>query len=244
MAAKVKASSTVKRAASQGKTKRAVKKKLASTAAASAGKKEKPSTVKKTPTPPAPRKTSKTAPSRKSTKPSSTETAKRTAAKKAPKLAAAKRKPTAKKAATARTAKAPARKTARAVSKPTKMRSARTKAANGKTVIKKTDEQAIKEFRKLVNLTPDQLERWLGTSESKKVGFKDEGKGAPAGHESGRKILRILPKRRDRYTDEDVKHMRKVVGYVKRHLSQKPIGDITASNWRYSLMNWGHDPAR
>jgi hypothetical protein len=36
--------------------------------------------------------------------------------------------------------------------------------------------------------------------------------------------------------------MHKVVGYVHRHLAQRPSGDVTDTAWRYSLMNWGHDP--
>ena len=36
--------------------------------------------------------------------------------------------------------------------------------------------------------------------------------------------------------------MRKVVGYVHRHLKQGPEHDVKTSDWRYSLMNWGHDP--
>jgi len=35
--------------------------------------------------------------------------------------------------------------------------------------------------------------------------------------------------------------MRKVTGYVSRHLAQRPSGDISETPWRYSLMNWGHD---
>jgi hypothetical protein len=35
--------------------------------------------------------------------------------------------------------------------------------------------------------------------------------------------------------------MGRVVGYV-RHQAQKPQGDVEDSNWRYPLMNWGHDP--
>jgi Protein of unknown function (DUF3140) len=42
--------------------------------------------------------------------------------------------------------------------------------------------------------------------------------------------------------DEDHAHMRKVVGYVHRHLAQRPKGDVTDTKWRYSLMNRGHDP--
>ena len=36
--------------------------------------------------------------------------------------------------------------------------------------------------------------------------------------------------------------MDKVVGYVHRHLAQRPKGDVAETPWRYSLMNWGHDP--
>ncbi|WP_231964335.1 MULTISPECIES: DUF3140 domain-containing protein [unclassified Mycobacterium] len=33
-------------------------------------------------------------------------------------------------------------------------------------------------------------------------------------------------------------------GDAKRHLAQRPHGDVGDASWRYSLMNWGHDPAR
>jgi hypothetical protein len=29
---------------------------------------------------------------------------------------------------------------------------------------------------------------------------------------------------------------------VHRHLAQRPSGDVRETRWRYSLMNWGHDP--
>jgi len=38
--------------------------------------------------------------------------------------------------------------------------------------------------------------------------------------------------------------MQTVVGFVRRHRKEKPPGDVFASNWRYSLMNWGHDPMK
>ena len=43
-------------------------------------------------------------------------------------------------------------------------------------------------------------------------------------------------------TDADYTHMRKVVGYVHRQTKQRPTGDVGETDWRYSLMNWGHDP--
>jgi hypothetical protein len=45
--------------------------------------------------------------------------------------------------------------------------------------------------------------------------------------------------------DDDYAHMRKVVGYVHRHLAQRPTKErVEDSRWRYSLMNWGHDPCK
>nr|WP_232068858.1 DUF3140 domain-containing protein [Mycobacterium mantenii] len=38
--------------------------------------------------------------------------------------------------------------------------------------------------------------------------------------------------------------MRKVAGHAKRHLAQRPHGEIDERPWRYSLMNCGHDPAK
>jgi hypothetical protein len=38
--------------------------------------------------------------------------------------------------------------------------------------------------------------------------------------------------------------MRRVVSYVNRHQAQEPEEDVQDSRWRYSLMNWGHDPLK
>ena len=101
----------------------------------------------------------------------------------------------------------------------------------------------LKEFNEAVNMTPKELEDWLKTDDSKKVGQKDDG-GESTGHEMGRKIVNLLGKKQADYTDEDVKHMQKVVSYVHRHSAQKPKGDVEDTRWRYSLMNWGHDPLK
>ncbi len=92
-----------------------------------------------------------------------------------------------------------------------------------------------------VNMTASQLETWLATEESKAAGDHGSG-GESTGHESGRRIVAILHARKGDLTDDDVAHMRKVVGYVHRHLAQRPKGDVEDSTWRHSLMNWGHDP--
>lgn len=100
-----------------------------------------------------------------------------------------------------------------------------------------------KDFDAAVNMTATELEKWLGTDESRAVGDKSGG-GESTGHESGRKIIAILRKRKDEITDADRAHMRKVTGYVHRHLAQRPKGDVSRTPWRYSLMNWGHDPGK
>ncbi len=72
-------------------------------------------------------------------------------------------------------------------------------------------------------MTVKQLERWLDTDESRAVGQKDGGESV--GHASGRHVVRILGKAAGDLTDADLRHMRKVVGYVHRHLAQGPEGD-------------------
>jgi len=101
-----------------------------------------------------------------------------------------------------------------------------------------------REFGEAVTMTPKQLEEWLDTDESKEVGQKDGG-GESTGHESGRRIVEILRTKKDDLTDDDVAHMRKVVGYVKRHLAQRPDksdDELAHTRWAASLKNWGHDP--
>jgi hypothetical protein len=100
-----------------------------------------------------------------------------------------------------------------------------------------------KEFHDAVNMTAGELEKWLKTDESKDVGDTSSG-GESTGHASGRRIVSLLRSKKAGLTNDDYGHMRKVVGYVRRHLAQLPKGDITNSAWRYSLMNWGHDPCR
>ncbi len=99
-----------------------------------------------------------------------------------------------------------------------------------------------KDFRAAVNMDSAELEQWLGTLESRSVGFKKDG-GESVGHASGRRIVRILRKRVAELDDEDYAHMRKTVGFVRRHRAQEPANMVT-SRWRYALMNWGNDPLK
>ncbi|MGC5013379.1 DUF3140 domain-containing protein [Streptosporangium sp. DT93] len=109
----------------------------------------------------------------------------------------------------------------------------------------KTDDggRIAADFGEAVNMTAAELEGWLGTEESRAVGDSPDG-GESTGHRSGRRIIEILRKKRGDLDEDDYAHMRKVVGYVRRHLAQRPQGDVTETPWRRSLMNWGHDPLR
>ena len=98
-------------------------------------------------------------------------------------------------------------------------------------------------FDAAVNMTAGEIEAWLKTPESRRVGFKRGGEGESVGHASGRRIVAILGKTATDLTASDYAHMRKVVGYVKRHRAQRPQ-NLYTSRWRYSLMNWGHDPVK
>lgn len=106
------------------------------------------------------------------------------------------------------------------------------------------NERTRAQFGHTVNMTAAELRRWLDTDESKSVGQKPSGSGESTGHSSGRRIVELLEKKAQELTDDDYAHMRKVVGYAHRHLEQRPSGDIANSRWRYSLMNWGHDPEK
>ena len=100
-----------------------------------------------------------------------------------------------------------------------------------------------KEFGDLVNMAPKELEEWLQTEESKSVG-QGSGDGEAIGHKSGKRIVEIKHKTKDDYSDDDYEMMGRVISYIKRHSAQGPESDVKESRWRYSLMNWGHDPCK
>ncbi|MGY1811530.1 DUF3140 domain-containing protein [Blastococcus sp. SYSU D00820] len=107
------------------------------------------------------------------------------------------------------------------------------------------DDAVRRDFGEAVNMTAGELEKWLDTEESRSVGQKSDDSAESTGHASGRRIVELLRTKKADLTDDDLAHMRKVHGYVQRHLAQRPTGeDVETSRWRYSLMNWGHDPLK
>ena len=109
------------------------------------------------------------------------------------------------------------------------------------------DHEAVwRNFHDAVNMAPAEIKQWLETEESHAVGIKRDGASESIGHASGRRIVEILRTRKAELDGGDYAHMRKVVGFVRRHCGQGPRDEykVPTSRWRYSLMNWGHDPLK
>ena len=103
------------------------------------------------------------------------------------------------------------------------------------------------DFNCVVNMSAAELGKWLKTDESQAVGWKGpdgKGSGESIGHRSGRRIVGLLRTHAAELEPDDYAHMRKVVGYIRRHGAQRPSRNVETSRWRYSLMNWGHDPCK
>ncbi len=103
-----------------------------------------------------------------------------------------------------------------------------------------------RDFDANVNMTPKALRDWLETDESNAVGQKSDG-GESVGHDSGRRIAAILDKRKSDLDADDYAHMKKVNGYIARHVEQRPdksAEELEHANWTSSLKNWGHDPLK
>lgn len=114
-----------------------------------------------------------------------------------------------------------------------------------KPLVHPADEpQIAADFCRLVNMSAAEIDDWLDTDDSKAVGFVRRGESESVGRQSARKIVAILRRTAAQRTEADYAHMRKVIGFIKRHRAQRPRGDVSRTRWRYSLMNWGHDPLR
>ncbi|WP_020568930.1 DUF3140 domain-containing protein [Neolewinella persica] len=106
----------------------------------------------------------------------------------------------------------------------------------------KSHDEIYTNFYDTVNMAPKELEEWLETDESKSVGDTDNGEST--GHRSGGRIVKIKRKKKEELTDADYEHMNKVIGYIHRHRAQRPDGDVSGTNWTFSLKNWGFDPTK
>lgn len=98
------------------------------------------------------------------------------------------------------------------------------------------------EFHQAVNMTSEELRRWLLTDASGERAFSPEpGLDVPA---LGREVVGILRKRKVDLTPHDLETMRQVVRYVSERLAERPPSGELNDEWRHSLMRVGHDPLK
>jgi len=109
-------------------------------------------------------------------------------------------------------------------------------------VSRATDDDVRAAFAKVVNMTPREIADWHATEESASVG-QDSGDGVSVGVKAGQRTIQLLRIKR-MPNAEDIKHMRRVVNFINRQILLAPRQNREASRWRYSLMNWGHDPLK
>lgn len=108
--------------------------------------------------------------------------------------------------------------------------------------MKSTDDEVRAAFAQLVNMSPREIEAWHATDESKSVG-QDSGDGVSVGVKAGQRTMQLLRVKRALNPD-DIKHMRRVINFIRRQRMLAPLRKRETSRWRYSLMNWGHDPLK
>jgi hypothetical protein len=126
----------------------------------------------------------------------------------------------------------------------------------GRPVLSEEEKRQIRQdFASLVNMPPGKLERWLATPASQASGQgtrkgSAEGHGGgdgdgddeDVGHRAGRRIVELKRTRMDRLVEADYEQMAEIVRYLEQRLARRPTGDVRDSEWRRSLMSWGHDP--
>ncbi|MEZ5961695.1 MAG: DUF3140 domain-containing protein [Hyphomonadaceae bacterium] len=108
--------------------------------------------------------------------------------------------------------------------------------------MKATDDQVRAAFAQIINMSPREIADWHNTDASASVG-QDSGDGVSVGVKAGQRTIQLLRIKRMPNSD-DIKHMRRVVNFIRRQVMLAPRANRETSRWRYALMNWGHDPLK
>ncbi|RCV49997.1 DUF3140 domain-containing protein [Marinitenerispora sediminis] len=98
-------------------------------------------------------------------------------------------------------------------------------------------EELWQEFHRLVNMRGDELRTWLVTDASGEDVLGPDPDLDLAWQ--GRRVVRLLTRRRADLTQQDVRDMREVVRQVRALLDRPRVED---PRWRHALMRLGHDP--
>ncbi|WP_446220280.1 DUF3140 domain-containing protein [Micromonospora sp. IBHARD004] len=95
------------------------------------------------------------------------------------------------------------------------------------------------DFHAQVNVPSEQLRQWLLTRGSGEETFgPDPDLALP---EPGRRILRVLTKRKVDLTPEDIQTMRDAIELIQNLMDEKPPRGNADDEWRRSLLDLGHD---
>lgn len=103
-------------------------------------------------------------------------------------------------------------------------------------------EELWEEFHGLVNMSSEELRRWLLTEVSGENAFADDPDRLLP--ELGEHVLKILGKRKGDLTGADTEVMRRVVDQVRGRLGSPPRDGVSNDGWRRALMTLGHDPLK
>ncbi|MEU6078752.1 DUF3140 domain-containing protein [Micromonospora sp. NPDC047074] len=95
------------------------------------------------------------------------------------------------------------------------------------------------DFHAQVNVPSEQLRQWLLTRGSGEEAFgPDPDLDLPG---LGRRILRVLNKRKVDLTPEDIRVMQDTIDEIQNLLEAKPPRGTADDEWRHSLLDLGHD---
>ena len=108
----------------------------------------------------------------------------------------------------------------------------------------RTREDVYAEFRTMINMSPQELEKWLATKMSKAPAAEAGESELVIDKKISRKLVKILLKRKFMLTKGEYEYMDKIINHINVLYSHKPNDNILESHWRYALMNLGHDPVK
>ena len=108
----------------------------------------------------------------------------------------------------------------------------------------RTREDVYAEFRTLINMSPLELEKLLETKTSRALPPETGEPGFDIDKKISRKLIKMLRKRKYMLTKGEYECMDKVINLINNLYCHKPTDNILTSQWRFALMNLGHDPVK